>query len=147
MEHHQVLVTTSTRSYGDSQMTVWFSLVSAFRVALAKMASARRPLQLVLFRHLGPCRRTPIRCIASSSASHNKTPSPPQRKKSWLTRQVETSPTAKTIFMALAKTLGYGSPKQVAGRRAFVLYESVCAVRPDDENVFWQRGVCVFAKL
>ena len=45
--------------------------------------------------------------------------------------------------MVLAKTLGYGSPKQVAGRRAFVLYENVCALRPDEENVFWQRGMCV----
>ncbi|KAK2467540.1 hypothetical protein APHAL10511_000395 [Amanita phalloides] len=41
--------------------------------------------------------------------------------------------------MALARLLGYGSPKQVAGRRAFVLYESVCTVKPDEEKVFWQR--------
>lgn len=46
--------------------------------------------------------------------------------------------------MALANSLGYGSPRQLAGRRAFVLYQNVCAVRPDEDKVFWQRGTCTF---
>ncbi|KAF8623160.1 hypothetical protein AX15_006479 [Amanita polypyramis BW_CC] len=62
-----------------------------------------------------------------------------QREKTWLTHKVETSPTAKTVFTVLTKLLGYGSLKQVAGRRAFVLYEGVCATKPDEDKEFWQR--------
>ncbi|KDR65768.1 hypothetical protein GALMADRAFT_131306 [Galerina marginata CBS 339.88] len=59
--------------------------------------------------------------------------------KSWLTRKVETSPTARRIFFNLTNLLGYGSEKQVAGRRALAFYEQVCAVMPDQESDFWQN--------
>ena len=65
---------------------------------------------------------------------------PLKRENTWLTRQIETSPTAKTLFNALATALGYSSPKQRAGRRAYVLYRNVCAVRPDEDKDFWQKG-------
>src|SRR6266576_247116 len=109
------------------------------------MASARRPVQLILFHHLRPCRRAFIRCIASSSARNSNPPPLPQREKNWLTRKVETSPFARKVFLALAKSLGYGSPRQMAGRRALVLYENVCAPRPDEDKAFWQTGTCTLA--
>ncbi|KIY54006.1 hypothetical protein FISHEDRAFT_63202 [Fistulina hepatica ATCC 64428] len=59
---------------------------------------------------------------------------PPQN---WLTRKVLSSPTWRKNFMRLVTLLGYNTPQQVAGRRSFVLYERVCAVRPDDEADFW----------
>ncbi|KAF8873081.1 ubiquinol-cytochrome C chaperone-domain-containing protein [Infundibulicybe gibba] len=63
----------------------------------------------------------------------------PPHEKSWLTRKVETSPTALKVFTHLTNALGYGSPKQVAGRRGFVLYGHVCAVKPDQDAAFWQQ--------
>ncbi|PPQ94506.1 hypothetical protein CVT25_014160 [Psilocybe cyanescens] len=54
-------------------------------------------------------------------------PSPQPPKKSWLTRQVESSPTSRKLFYALTNALGYGSTTQVAGRRALLLYRDVCA--------------------
>ncbi|KAF9049073.1 hypothetical protein BJ165DRAFT_1343726 [Panaeolus papilionaceus] len=62
-----------------------------------------------------------------------------QPPKSWLTRKIETSPQARKIFMTMTNMLGYGSPKQLAGRRAFVLYEQICAVTPDQDRDFWQK--------
>jgi hypothetical protein len=44
------------------------------------------------------------------------------------------------IFVKLTNALGYGSPKQMAGRRAFGFYEQVCAVKPDHDREFWQQG-------
>lgn len=35
--------------------------------------------------------------------------------------------------------MGYGSPKQLAGRRAFVLYERIIAATPDTDTEFWQN--------
>ncbi|EAU81748.1 hypothetical protein CC1G_12129 [Coprinopsis cinerea okayama7 len=94
---------------------------------------------------------------SSSSASSSSSPStdnktsqtkPPtktttaatQQEKSWLTKQVQASPVAKKVFLGLARVLGYGSPKQNAARRAFALYEEVCAVRADEDKEFWQQG-------
>jgi len=104
---------------------------------------ARRPLAL-----------TSVRYVANSTTS-TTTPgsSTPQgekgegkegekvveKEKSWLTRKVEASPTARAAFLAVAKALGYGSPRQLAGRRAFVLYENICAVKPDHDLEFWQK--------
>lgn len=39
----------------------------------------------------------------------------------------------------MANIMGYGSPKQVAGRRAFAMYEQLCVVRPDEDMAFWQE--------
>jgi cytochrome b pre-mRNA-processing protein 3 len=57
-----------------------------------------------------------------------------------LTRTVESSPTALRIFLKVTNVLGYGSAKQVAGRRSLVLYEQLCAPRADEEAAFWQDG-------
>ncbi|XP_006455853.1 hypothetical protein AGABI2DRAFT_187987 [Agaricus bisporus var. bisporus H97] len=62
-----------------------------------------------------------------------------KRPKSWLTRKLESSPTAKKWFLSFTNLLGYGSPKQLAGRRAFVLYEQIVAAAPDQYPGFWQK--------
>lgn len=67
-------------------------------------------------------------------------PQPPPPQTSWLTRKVQSSPTALKVFLKFTNALGYGSPTQIAGRRAFVLYDKVCAVKPDEDRVFWQQG-------
>ena len=64
-------------------------------------------------------------------------------KTSWLTRKVEESPIWRSLFFRFTNLVGYGSPKQLAGRRAFVLYEKICAVKPDEDRVFWQDGECI----
>ncbi|KAF8637987.1 hypothetical protein AX16_010619 [Volvariella volvacea WC 439] len=63
----------------------------------------------------------------------------PERPKSWLTRKVESSPAAMKWFLGFTNALGYGSPKQIAGRRSFAMYEQICAIRPDEERLFWQQ--------
>ncbi|KAF9443365.1 hypothetical protein P691DRAFT_737963 [Macrolepiota fuliginosa MF-IS2] len=77
--------------------------------------------------------RLPLRSITTQPANQNE----PQ--KSWLTRKVESSPEAKKWFLRLTALLGYGSPKQLAARRALVLYEHVVAVTPDHDRAFWQN--------
>ncbi|KAH0581730.1 hypothetical protein H2248_011415 [Termitomyces sp. 'cryptogamus'] len=67
-------------------------------------------------------------------------PQPPARPQSWLTRKVKSSPLAKKLFLNLTNLLGYGSPKQLAARRAFHLYEHVVAVTPDADTHFWQQS-------
>jgi len=73
----------------------------------------------------------PIRHFASQ---------PKQPSKSWLTRKIESSPATRKWFLAITKGLGYDSPKQLAGRRAFLLYERVVALTPDTSVPFWQKG-------
>lgn len=87
----------------------------------------------------------------SSSSSRPNAPSTPTvpgnvgstREPTWLTKQLQASPTAMKVFLALTRAMGYGSPKQVAGQRVFAIYEDVCAVRPDEDKEFWQNGTCL----
>ncbi|KAF8958679.1 hypothetical protein BDZ97DRAFT_1840847 [Flammula alnicola] len=66
-------------------------------------------------------------------------PQEPPQQRSWLTRKVETSPAAKRVFLGISNALGYGSPKQMAGRRALAFYEQICAIKPDEDKEFWQN--------
>lgn len=90
--------------------------------SLARSLASRTPLH------------RPIRCITTQPDRQD------QQQKSWLTRKVESSPTAKKWFLKFTGLLGYGSPKQLAGRRAFILYEHVVATTPDQDTAFWQNG-------
>ena len=71
-----------------------------------------------------------------SSSSQQK----PARQPPWLTRKLRENPTAMKAFLGLARAMGYGSKKQLAGRRALVMYQKLCANRPDEDKVFWQEG-------
>lgn len=77
----------------------------------------------------------PLRCLSTKPEHQEQAP------KSWLTRKVESSPVAKKWFLTLTSFLGYGSPKQLAGRRSFVLYENIVATAPDQDPAFWQKGI------
>ncbi|TFK23347.1 hypothetical protein FA15DRAFT_594332 [Coprinopsis marcescibilis] len=101
---------------------------------LRQLASCRRPLPVVAY---SPRRLNSSGSTSQPPPSPAKVPAP--HEKSWLTRQVETSPRAKRAVLALAKAMGYGSAKQLGGRRSFVLYEKVCAVKPDEDAAYWQK--------
>ncbi|KAG2356562.1 hypothetical protein BDR07DRAFT_1339699 [Suillus spraguei] len=61
----------------------------------------------------------------------------PQREQSWLTTKVKSSPLLFSIFLSVARVLGYGSPQQFANRRALLLYNTLCATRADEAFAFW----------
>ncbi|TFK57650.1 hypothetical protein OE88DRAFT_1651503 [Heliocybe sulcata] len=42
-------------------------------------------------------------------------------------------------FMGVSRLLGYGSPKQLANRRAMALYQELCVNKADEEIQFWQQ--------
>ncbi|KAF5350875.1 hypothetical protein D9758_010509 [Tetrapyrgos nigripes] len=80
----------------------------------------------------------PSSSSSDSSSSLLSSISRPVPKKSWLTHKIETSPTWRYWFMQATTLLGYHTPKQVAGRRAFFLYQELCATVPDANRAFWQ---------
>jgi hypothetical protein len=86
------------------------------------------------------------RCMATRPPQKTQLKSlthmPPKR--SWLTRKVEESPMWRASFFKLTRLIGYGSPKQLAGRRSFILYDKVCAVKPDEDRAFWQDGELIY---
>ncbi|KAI6011307.1 hypothetical protein EDC04DRAFT_3122003 [Pisolithus marmoratus] len=88
--------------------------------------------------------RQPVSIRFSSSPSkdvQNNTQTPPVRQQSWLTQKVKSNPVLYNIFLGLARTLGYGSPQQLANRRALHLYNHLCAKRADEEAEFWKNGM------
>jgi hypothetical protein len=83
--------------------------------------------------------------LATTTPVPNSNPpsqSSPQRKQSWLTTKVKSSPLLLSVFLSVARALGYGSPQQFANRRALHLYNSLCATRADQDSAFWREGVC-----
>ncbi|KAG6809237.1 hypothetical protein H0H92_001062 [Tricholoma furcatifolium] len=76
----------------------------------------------------------------SQTQAQGQAQQPPAQPTSWLTRKVKASPAAMKFFLNLTNVMGYGSTKQVAGRRAFALYERVVAVTPDTDAAFWQQN-------
>lgn len=65
---------------------------------------------------------------------------PRRPPKNWLTKKLESNSTAKKAFITLVNVMGYGSSRQVAGRRAFVMYENCCIVKADEDRRFWRDG-------
>ncbi|KAG2155268.1 uncharacterized protein EDB93DRAFT_1239181 [Suillus bovinus] len=63
----------------------------------------------------------------------------PQREQSWLTTKVKSSPILFSIFLSVARVLGYGSPQQFANRRTLLLYNTLCATRADETSEFWKE--------
>lgn len=58
----------------------------------------------------------------------------------WAVQKIRANPTALKIVRALGRAMGYGSTKQVAGRRTLAMYEQVCATKASEDRVFW-KGV------
>ncbi|KAG6373714.1 hypothetical protein JVT61DRAFT_8108 [Boletus reticuloceps] len=96
-------------------------------------------------RHARRPARQNIRLLASVSPS--KQPEPqvtppapaPGKAQSWLTHRVKASPVLYAVFLGLARALGYASSKQLANRRAFYMYNTLCATRADQEADFWRK--------
>jgi len=61
-------------------------------------------------------------------------------ERSWVVQRIRANPIAFKIVRALGRALGYGSTKQVAGRRTLAMYEQVCAVKASEDRAFWQEG-------
>ncbi|KAG0701451.1 hypothetical protein DFH29DRAFT_1000198 [Suillus ampliporus] len=76
----------------------------------------------------------------TSSPPSQSSESAPQREQSWLTTKVKSSPLLFSIFLSVARALGYGSPQQFANRRALHFYNTLCATRADQESAFWREG-------
>ena len=93
--------------------------------------------------HVSPSSICSIKTKATNKTHSGPPASTPAEKKSWLTHKVETSPAARRVFVGLTNLLGYGSPKQVAGRHALFFYERVCAVKPDEGSQFWKNGAFI----
>ena len=51
---------------------------------------------------------------------------------------------ARAAFFKLLNVMGYGSAKQYAGRRTFVMYSNLCVPRADEESAFWREGTCLW---
>jgi cytochrome b pre-mRNA-processing protein 3 len=71
----------------------------------------------------------------------------PTREPSWLTHKLKQSPVAMRAFLKVFGVLGYGSPKQIAARRALALYEQLCSGRADEDSTFWTEGMCAIRPL
>lgn len=91
-----------------------------------------------------PIVRARYRGLVSSNAPPESSTSNTHKQQSWLTRKINSSPRAKRIFVKFAYAMGYGSPRQVAGRRAFNMYLDLCIGRADQERVFWTTGELQF---
>ena len=61
-------------------------------------------------------------------------------ERSWVVQKIRANPIAFKVVRALARAMGYGSTKQVAGRRTLAMYEQVCAIKASEDRVFWQEG-------
>ena len=91
-----------------------------------------------------PTRRLQIHTRLLASAP-SKQPEPvvntSGKEQSWLTQRVKANPALYAVFLGFARALGYGSPKQLANRRALHMYNTLCATRADHEVDFWRKGV------
>lgn len=85
-----------------------------------------------------------VRSLASVPPSDRPEPAAPLntsgKEQSWLTHRIKANPALYATFLGFARALGYGSPKQLANRRALYMYNALCATRADQEADFWQKG-------
>ncbi|KAF9647297.1 hypothetical protein BDM02DRAFT_3117313 [Thelephora ganbajun] len=61
-------------------------------------------------------------------------------ERSWVVQKIRANPFTFKIVRALVRVMGYGSTKQVAGRRTLAMYEQVCAVKASEDRIFWQEA-------
>lgn len=81
-----------------------------------------------------PPPETPPPTPSSKPYQHEKT----EPERSWVVQKIRANPVAFRIVRALSRAMGYGSTRQVAGRRTLAMYEQVCAVKASEDRVFWQ---------
>ncbi|KIJ08770.1 hypothetical protein PAXINDRAFT_88382 [Paxillus involutus ATCC 200175] len=87
--------------------------------------------------------RQSIRLVTSSAPPPTQTsalpPKTPVQEQSWLTQRVKSNPALYSLFLGVARVLGYGSPQQFANRRTLHMYNTLCANRADQEAEFWKK--------
>ncbi|TDL19645.1 hypothetical protein BD410DRAFT_752095 [Rickenella mellea] len=64
-------------------------------------------------------------------------PTPPPE--TWLTTYLKKNPRAMRVFEGFTSAIGINSPKQVAGRQSYVIYQNACATREAAELDFWHQ--------
>ncbi|KAH7919926.1 hypothetical protein BV22DRAFT_1040463 [Leucogyrophana mollusca] len=101
------------------------------RQLLARRLAAQR------FARLSFTASLPRARLIASNMTPGPAPTSPQQ--SWLTKKVKSSPALLSVFLGVARVLGYGSPQQLANRRALYLYNSFCASRADEQAQFWRN--------
>ncbi|KAH9916713.1 uncharacterized protein BXZ73DRAFT_80965, partial [Epithele typhae] len=75
---------------------------------------------------------------ADKRTERRSTPEVASPPETWLTRYIRNNPGAQEVFFRVLGLMGYGSAKQYAGRRAFIMYRDLCIPRADDEQAFWK---------
>ncbi|GJE96969.1 CBP3-like protein [Phanerochaete sordida] len=86
---------------------------------------------------------SPLLHQKAAPATPQTPPSPPPKpepKRSWIEQKLRQSPTAKKLLFNVASVLGFNSPKQIAGRRAYMMYEELCVRKAEEDSAFWQDG-------
>ena len=124
----------------DPPSPVTSSKMHAQRLAqkhvLAAYRIASRARQLRRLTTTPPPSETPQPTPSSKPYRYEKA----EPERSWVVQRIRANPVAFKIVRALSRALGYGSTKQVAGRRTLAMYEQVCAIKPSEDRVFWQEG-------
>lgn len=114
----------------------------------SKMYTRRFAQRHVLAAYRGASRAQRLRCFVTAPPP-SEAPQPSSKpyryekaepKRSWAVQKIRASPTAFKIVRALGRAMGYGSTKQVAGRRTLAMYERVCAIKASEDRDFWQEG-------
>ena len=114
----------------------------------SKMYTQRLTRRHVVAAYRGVFRAQQLRCLVTTPPPP-EIPQPPPKpyryekaepKRSWAVQKIRANPTALKIVQALGRAMGYGSTKQVAGRRTLAMYERVCAFKASEDRVFWQEG-------
>jgi hypothetical protein len=108
------------------------------RHVVATYRTASRAHQLRRLATVTPPPETPEPAPSSKPCRYEKA----EPERSWLVQRIRANPFALKTVRALGRAMGYGSIKQVAGRRTLAIYEQVCAIKASEDRAFWQ-GECL----
>ena len=104
------------------------------RHAAAAYRAASRTRQLRRLSTIPPPHEAPQPTPSPTPYRHGAA----EPERSWAVQKIRANPVALKIVRALGRAMGYGSSKQVAGRRTLAMYEQVCAIKASEDRVFWQ---------
>lgn len=115
---------------------------------MSLQSHVRRIAQRHLIGHRNIAFQLQSRCLSIPSTPSEEPKGPtepyhyekPQVQPAWLSKKILENPTSRSLFLKFMTLFGYGSKKQIAGRRAMYLYESLCAVKAEEDRDFWRNG-------
>jgi hypothetical protein len=113
------------------------------RLATVHWAAALRVQRFRRLTTVSPPPETPQPSPSSKPYRYEKA----EPERSWVVQKIRANPVALKIVRALGRAMGYGSTKQVAGRRTLAMYEQVCAIKASEDRVFWQGEYPVGTRL